>query len=580
MHWLCLLEPCCLLKAAAESNRSQFHLVKGARLLRVSPGCSQPRRALRSFGLSHRIACLVTLFALELLAISTWLDAASLSRSNPVTAFMHLWGAWILRFLVAFAALFATFGYLKAKTALHQIAARPLTVPVSLRFLAVHFGAILLFAVLSVPLFGSASSQGVQGDFLVAGWTLAGIVAIAAAGIGFVPSNLWAEMVAATGKLWIFAVLAGLGTCLLSFAGRSLWQPAAGATFGLVGFMLRPFLSSIVADPRTLTIGTSAFSAHIVPECSGYEGMGLITMFGIGWLWLFRRECRFPQALLLLPAGVILIWLLNAVRIAVLILIGNAGAPAVAAGGFHSQAGWIAFNAVALGFIFAAQRLPWVTTAAKQTGQTENPSAAYLMPFLAILAAGTISRALSSGLEWLYPLRFFAVVSVLWFFRKKYTGLDWRCGWAAGAVGVVVFAGWIALDSFTPVPADNGIASGLSAWPQSARLAWLAIRTLAAVVTVPIAEELAFRGFLLRRMITPDFESAGFRRFSWSALLISSAAFGLMHGNRWFAGTIAGILYALVLRRRGRIGDAVAAHATTNALLAVWVLTRGAWHLW
>lgn len=526
------------------------------------------------------MACVVILFTLELLAISTWLDAGSLSRGNPVTAAMQSWGAWILRFLVAFAALFATFGYLKAKSALHRIAGRPLIAPVSWRFLAVHSGAMLLFAALSISLFGGARFQNVQTDFLAAGWTLSGILAIAAAGVGLIPASLWAEMVAATGKVWIFALPAALGACLLGYADRSLWTPAASATFGLVDLFVRPFLSSTVVDPRTLTIGTSAFSVQITPECSGYEGVGLITIFGIGWLWLFRRECRFPQALLLLPAGVALIWLLNAVRIAALILIGNAGAPAVAAGGFHSQAGWIAFNAVAFGFIFAARRLPWVTTAAEQPSETTNPTAAYLIPFLAILAAGTISRALSSGFEWLYPLRFFVVVGVLWHFRKKYTELDWRCGWAAGAVGVIVFAGWMALDSFNPVHADNGIASGLSAWPPPARLAWVTIRTLAAVVTVPIAEELAFRGFLLRRIVSPDFESAGFRQFSWSALLISSVAFGLMHGNRWFAGTLAGILYALVLRRRGRIGDAVVAHATTNALLAGWVLTRGAWYLW
>jgi hypothetical protein len=35
-----------------------------------------------------------------------------------------------------------------------------------------------------------------------------------------------------------------------------------------------------------------------------------------------------------------------------------------------------------------------------------------------------------------------------------------------------------------------------------------------------------------------------------------------------------------VLRRRGRIGEAVAAHAVTNALLAVWVIARGQWGLW
>jgi CAAX prenyl protease-like protein len=100
------------------------------------------------------------------------------------------------------------------------------------------------------------------------------------------------------------------------------------------------------------------------------------------------------------------------------------------------------------------------------------------------------------------------------------------------------------------------------------------------VVTVPIAEELAFRGFLLRRLASADFESVAWNRLQWLPFVISSIAFGLLHGERWLAGTIAGMIYALVLVRRGRIGEAVIAHAVTNALLAAWVLSTGQWQLW
>ena len=307
-------------------------------------------------------------------------------------------------------------------------------------------------------------------------------------------------------------------------------------------------------------------------------------VFGVVFLWIFRHENRLPQALLLLPAGVIILWLLNAVRIAALILIGNAGAKSVALGGFHSQAGWIAFNVVAVAFSVTARRVPWLTRTPPgrltRAVPAENAVAPYLVPFLVILAAGMISRAVSGGFEWLYPLRFFAAAAALWFFRHRYAKLDWRFGWFAVLVGSGVFVFWLALDRFAGTHADNGIASGLASWPGSARIAWLVFRTLAAVVTVPIAEELAFRGFLLRRLISSDFEAVGWRSWTYFSLLGSSLAFGLMHGDRWLAGTVAGLLYAAALLRRGRIGDAVAAHATTNALLAAWVLFRGDWYLW
>jgi len=54
----------------------------------------------------------------------------------------------------------------------------------------------------------------------------------------------------------------------------------------------------------------------------------------------------------------------------------------------------------------------------------------------------------------------------------------------------------------------------------------------------------------------------------------------MLHGDRWLAGSIAGMFYAAVTLRSGRIGDAVVAHATTNALLAAWVIISGSWDLW
>ncbi len=47
--------------------------------------------------------------------------------------------------------------------------------------------------------------------------------------------------------------------------------------------------------------------------------------FCTAWLWYFRREYVFPRALVILPGAVLLIFLLNAVRIAALVLIGDAG---------------------------------------------------------------------------------------------------------------------------------------------------------------------------------------------------------------------------------------------------------------
>lgn len=317
--------------------------------------------------------------------------------------------------------------------------------------------------------------------------------------------------------------------------------------------------------------------------------------FGTMWLVLFRRECRFPQSLVLIPAGIVVLFLLNAVRIAALVLIGNAGATQIAAGGFHSQAGWILFNAVAVGFCVSIRHVAWFSTRPPGTStqeqaresnplSAENPTLAYLMPFLAILIAGMIATAASGGFEWLYPLRLVAAAAPLWIFRKRYRELNWRAGWLAPMIGVGVFVIWIALDWVARIRGqgqgtDPGMPLALMASPVI-RLLWIACRVTAAVVTVPIAEELAFRGFLMRRFISSDFESISFQSTTWFALLASSIAFGLLHGGQWISGILAGILFGALVKRRGRIGDAVVAHATANALLAAYVLSYSQWHLW
>ena len=302
--------------------------------------------------------------------------------------------------------------------------------------------------------------------------------------------------------------------------------------------------------------------------------------------WCSERNASFPRSLVLIPFGITLIFLLNSVRIAALVLIGNAGAEQIALGGFHSQAGWIAFSAVGVGFCFVIQRVPWFTTRQQSWESlgtaTHNPTAAFLLPFLMILAAGMIAGAAKAAgsLEWLYPLRFFAAVGMLWGFRRSYASLSWSCDWLAPAIGAIVFVTWIGLDRLSIPTADHEVSAALMGYSTVARMTWITFRVLAAVVTVPLAEELAFRGFLMRRLISSDFDSVSFRHFSWFALLASSVAFGLLHGGYWIAGSIAGILFGFAVIRRGRIGDAVVAHGTANALLAAYVLAYHQWHLW
>ena len=389
----------------------------------------------------------------------------------------------------------------------------------------------------------------------------------------------WRTLAGLAAIAFATSLLAASGTALM----RLLWEPATRITFWLVQHLLTPVLA-IHANPVERILEAHGFTVRVAPECSGLEGAGLMLVFGSVWLWLFRQEFRFPRALMLLPAGVVVAFALNVFRIAALMLIGSIGGQAVAAGGFHSQAGWIAFNAAAFGFAIVARRVRWLRVHA--TGLVEdvqapaNPVAPFLVPFLAILAAGIVATAMSGGFEWLYPLRFIACCSALWMFRDRYyRGLRWSVSWFAPAAGIGVFVVWIGFDHWAR-GASSAMPLALGGASAGARTMWIAVRVIAASITVPIAEELAFRGFLLRRLGNTDFEMLDPRRVGLPALLGSSLIFGLMHGALWHAGAVAGLVYALAYRSRQSIGDAIVAHGLTNALLAVYVLTGPNWRLW
>jgi CAAX prenyl protease-like protein len=195
---------------------------------------------------------------------------------------------------------------------------------------------------------------------------------------------------------------------------------------------------------------------------------------------------------------------------------------------------------------------------------------------LAILAASFLSRALSGGFEWLYPLRFVAAAAVLWHFRAAYRGLQWRFSWVSPVLGALVFVAWIVWARVNGPVQNPGLAAGLASLLRQG--GWHGLRFALFVRSSPCPLPKNWRS-VARRLMAADFDLVDLRNLSWLGMIGSSALFGMLHGGLWLAGIVAGLVYALAVRKHGRIGDGIAAHAT-NALLAAWVLWRGDWGLW
>ncbi|HEV2441442.1 MAG TPA: exosortase E/protease, VPEID-CTERM system [Steroidobacteraceae bacterium] len=547
----------------------------------TQPGNPSPPLARENgahMGLGARVALLVLVLFGEKFTLNFFVDTASADTARGAGAAVRLLQHFGFRFAVPFILALALFIAVGRGGTLERINLEARGARIRSRWLMLHAA---LIAALAVSLTFWYRAHGLQLPMVGVSLVLAAAAGIALLA-GLAPLALWRGGAAALGIRWLYAAAAAALACAMFSWSQQLWGSTAQMTFQLVKLLLEPFLPSLHADAATRTLATTRFAIYVAPECSGLEGVALMVVFSSGWLLYFRREYLFPRALVLVPAGVLLIFGLNVVRIAVLMLIGDAGLAAMALYGFHSQAGWIAFNCAACGLAVASRHSAWLSPRAARdhaaTAADANPTAAYLLPLLAILAAGMVSRAVSSGFETWYALRLVAAAAVLAIWWRPLAKLDWRFGWRAVGVGAAIFALWLAAAHFLlaarPIPAQ------LAAMPAGARALWLAARVLTGVVLVPIAQELAYRGYLMRRLLAEDFTAVPFAAVGWVPLLVAAAAYCLLQGALWLPAIGGGIAYGLVLIRSGRMGEAVAAHAITNLLLAAAVLAAGQWQLW
>lgn len=376
---------------------------------------------------------------------------------------------------------------------------------------------------------------------------------------------------------------AAISGVLLVLAGRltlEAWDNLAGWTLRASHWVLTLFESDVTLDTDQHVLGVGTFFVRVLSECSGYEGIGLVTAFLIFYSWMMRHELRFPQALLLIPIGIATSLALNVVRIALLVSIGAHVSPEMALNGFHSQAGWIGFLALAVGLILLSTRAPFfsraVASKVKEGDETDELLLALIVPFMALMATSIVAGLFAPHDHWLYPLKVLAVALALWRFRRVYSSFAHAWSLEAIAVGTVVGVAWIATD---PAAARaNPIGDWLSALPLWVALAWIICRGIGAIVLVPMAEELAFRGYLQRALVSRDFASVAQSHLTWTSFIVTALAFGAIH-QRWLAAAVAGACYALVAYRTNRLSNAILAHAVSNAVIFLWAAATSQWTL-
>ena len=407
-------------------------------------------------------------------------------------------------------------------------------------------------------------------------WTAGMALMLVGVMLYLAPALLWRRFLALNGLS--LAPVLGLGAVapFLATQIRPIWhlETVSAVTFQAVAWILRTVGYDLEVYPDDKVIGTDGFYINVAPQCSGVEGLALVTVFVSIYLRMFRKDLRFPRAFWLFPIGLAASALFNVVRIAVLVAIGVEGNPELAVGGFHSHAGWLMFTLVALGVIALAQSVPALQKNSDESAHVthaaalpllQDPIVARLLPFAVFMFSALLASAFASNPGVVYPLRVLAMTAVLALFWSIYARLNWRIDPVAMIVGLAIGMIWILIPAAEAegAPAYGALTGGYL-------IAWFVMRGFGTIVLVPIIEELFFRGYLEHRL------QLG-KRTAWKILaaLTTAGFFAVLH-DRWAEAFVAGLLFSwLVQRQSGRVTDAILAHAVANALIFAVAVATG-----
>ncbi len=212
----------------------------------------------------------------------------------------------------------------------------------------------------------------------------------------------------------------------------------------------------------------------------------------------------------------------------------------------------------------------------------------YVAPFAVFLLLLGASAWLPGGPRWHYPVRVLASAAVLVIWSRPLLNLRIASWIGSCLLGVLVFVIWVLPDSLWPVWRAHWLfANPLTAAPADppgAELGndwfFLFFRFVGSVLLVPVVEELFWRGWLMRYLISMNFQEIPLGAYAPASFWLTALLFASEHGPFWDVGLAAGVLYNWWLVRTRNLADCMLAHAVTNGCLAAYVLAGGHWRYW
>ncbi len=236
----------------------------------------------------------------------------------------------------------------------------------------------------------------------------------------------------------------------------------------------------------------------------------------------------------------------------------------------------------------------------------------FLLPFLVFMLVGSLEptspkepggKAIGlsipySAYPWVYAAKIALTVAAMIAVLPGYRQFPLRVTVLAIVVGIVGGAVWIALWGIDfryihPAlqraglgcivgsgerSAFNPFANGL---PHAAAWLFLAVRFFGLVAVVPVIEEVFLRGFVMPIAVDRQWWQVPFGKVNRLALILGTAVPMLMHPAELLAAAVWFSMITWLMLRTRNIWDCVAAHALTNLIMGIYVVTMGgdAWRM-
>ena len=212
------------------------------------------------------------------------------------------------------------------------------------------------------------------------------------------------------------------------------------------------------------------------------------------------------------------------------------------------------------------------------------PELGYVLPFVVFIAMLAIDRLVPVP----QPFRFLTILTLLTIFSRGLLPVRPSRFIASVLLGVAVFFIWIGPDVLFPGYRNSilftnsivGHPQGGTVPADKINVIFLVFRVLGSVVTIPIIEELFWRGWMMRWIARHDFTRIPVGTYHAEAFWIVAVLFASEHGPFWDVGLATGIIYNWWAIRTRNLTDCVIAHAVTNACLAVYVIGWNQWQYW